>query len=63
MLPRGVEMAMVQVVAQSCEVTELTTNFIASPMHAHCDANRNEYSLIDVQVYNHEDDKANSLTD
>ena len=45
------------------KVTELTTNVIAKSMYAQCNANGNEYLLLDVLVDYHRDNKAISLVE
>ena len=45
------------------EVTELTTNVIVESMYAQCDADGNEYLLLDVLVDYHKDNKTMSLTE
>ena len=45
------------------KVTELTANIIAESMYAQCDADRNEYLLLDALVDYHKDNKAISLTE
>ena len=45
------------------EVTELMANVIAESMNIQCDADRNEYLLLDVLVNYWKDNKAISLTD
>ena len=45
------------------EVTELTANVIAESMYAQCDADKNEYLLLDVLVDYLKDNKAIFLTD
>ena len=45
------------------KVTELTTNVIAESMYAQCDADGNEYLLLDVLVDYNKDTKAIPLTD
>ena len=42
---------------------ELIANVIANSMYAQCDADGNEYLLLDLLVYYHKDDKVISLTD
>ena len=41
-----------------CKVTKLTTNIIAESMYAQCDADGNEYLLLDVLDVYHKDKKA-----
>ena len=43
------------------KVTELMTNVIAQSIYVQCDADRNEYLLLDALVYYHKDNKAISL--
>ena len=45
------------------EVSELTANVIAESMYASCDADSNEYLLLDSIVYYQKNDKALSLED
>ena len=45
------------------KVTELTINLIAESMYAQCDADGNDYLLIDLLVYYGKDNKMISLTD
>ena len=54
---------MYQVEFSGSKFTELTTNIIAESMYAQCDADRNEYLLLDAQIDYHKDDKAISLID
>ena len=42
-----------QVAFTVSNITELATNIIAESMHAQCDAERNEYFLLDVLVDYH----------
>jgi hypothetical protein len=45
------------------DVTELTANMIAQSMYAQCDADGNQYMLLDQLVDHRKDDAAISLTD
>ena len=51
-----------QVEFKGGKVTELTPNVIPELMYAQCDANGNEYLLLDALVYYCKDNKAISLT-
>ena len=42
---------------------ELTTNAKAESMYAQCDADRNEYLLLDLQIDYQKDNKVISLKD
>ena len=54
---------MYQVEFAGGKVTELTTNIIAESMYTQCDADRNEYLLLEALVDYHKDIKAISLTE
>ena len=54
---------MYQVKFAGGKVTELTANVIAESMYAQCNADGNEYLLLDVLVDYQKDDKAISLSD
>ena len=45
------------------KVKELTNNIIAEPMYVQCDADGNEYLLLDVIVDHHKNNRTISLTE
>ena len=51
-----------QVKFAASKVTELTANVITESMYAQCDADGNEYLLIDLLVVYHKENKVISLT-
>ena len=51
-----------QVEISGGKVTELTSNIIAEWMCAQCDADENEYLLLDALIDYHQDNKMISLT-
>ena len=51
-----------QLLGIPAEVTELTMNIIAKSMNAKCDADKNEYLLLDALVDYHKGSKVISLT-
>ena len=53
---------MYQVAFAGGKVIEKTINIIAEPMYAQCDADGNEYLLLDTLVDHHKDNKMISLT-
>ena len=53
--------SMYQVEFAGDKVTELTANVIAESMYSQCDADKNEYLLLDVLIDYHKDNKAISL--
>ena len=54
---------MYQVEFTGSKVTELTTNVIVKSMYAQCDADVNEYLLLDALIDYQKDNKMISLTD
>ena len=54
---------MYQVEFAGVEVTELSANIIAESMYTQCDANRNDYLLLDLLIDYHKGNKAVSFTD
>ena len=59
----ALDMRMYQIKFTGGKVTELTTNVIDESMYAQCNADGNEYLLLDMLVDYHKNNKAISLTD
>ena len=54
---------MYQVEFAGGKITDIIANIIAESLYAQCDAERNEFLLLDVQVDYHKDNKAIPLSD